>query len=196
MPPAAMMAGGLASSAIGSLVSAKAGQPKAVPTTAPNALFPQLNRQYGNDLQTAGPQAVQGLSQMARTGNPVDVGDAFSQMLQAQQKTMAQGRAGLREQFGSTGMMGSSSFKNAAVDFENQANKDFTSQFANMLMASKENAAQRQLGAQGMLADAYGTAGQSYTPSSTLVSGAPSAVGTSLSSMGNMLSLFGLMKKP
>lgn len=195
MPPAAAMGAGIAASGIGSIFSAKAGQPKNVPTTAPTPLFPFLNGQYGQQLSGAGKAGLEGLQETARTGNPVDIGDAFSKMLDAQQKTLGMGRAGLREQFGSQGLMGSSSFRDAAVNYEGQADKDFMSTFSQMMLTANENAKNRQLDAQKTLGGMFGDAATSYTPSSTLVSGAPSSTGSALGSMGNLLTLLGYLKK-
>jgi len=201
MPPAAAGASmlipsiiGAGASVAGGVLSAKSGGAKNVPTTPPNALFPWLNQSYQGSLGSAGPTGVRGLESMAMTGEPVSVGDTFSTMLEAQQRLLKQGRAGLREQFAGQGLMGSSSFRDAAVDFESQQAKDFSNILAQLVLTSGENAANRKLQASTVLGDMFSSAGTAFTPSSTLVTGTPSAAGAGLSSGGSSLTTLALLR--
>ena len=185
---------GAGASVGGSIISAKAGGAKNVPTTPPNPLFPWLNQSYQGSIGSAGPAGLRGLQSMAETGEPVAVGDTFSTMLQAQQRLLSQGRAGLREQFGAQGLLGSSNFRDAAVDFESQQAKDFSNILAQLVLTSGENAANRKLQASSVLGDMFSSAGTAFTPSSTLVTGSPSPVGAGLSSAGSSLTTLALLR--
>lgn len=190
----ALLGIGAGASGIGSILGAKASQPKFIDAPKPDALFPWLNKSYTEGLGTAGPKGLAGLQSMAETGEPVAVGDTFETMLAAQQRLLGQGRAGLREQFGSQGLAGSSSFREAAVDYESQQSKDFANILAQLVLTSGENAAQRKLGASSQLAELFSQSGTAMTPSKVLTSGGSSATGAGLSSAGSSMTTLALLR--
>jgi len=185
---------GAAASGLGSILGARSSKPQMIDAPPPNPLFPWLNKSFATELGSAGPAGIKGLKSMAETGEPVSVGDTFSTMLAAQQRLLSQGRAGLREQFGSQGLSGSSDFRNAAVDFESQSSKDFANILAQLVMTSGENAANRKLSASGQLAELFGNAGSAFTPSKVLSTGQPSPTGAGIQSAGSSLTTLALLR--
>lgn len=185
---------GTAASGVGSVLSAKSSKAQNIPTTAPNPLFPIANAQYGQSIGGAGATGLNSLTSMAQTGEPSDVGGVFNTLIQAQQRMMGQGRANLREQFGGMGLIGSTNFRDAAVDLESQTNKDFANILAQLALQSSESAAQRRMAAGSQLAELFGNTAMAYTPSSTTVGGTPSPVGAGFGSVGNSLTTLALLQ--
>ena len=199
MPPAGaaiplLMGAGAAASGAGSIMSARSGRAQNVPVPPPNPLFPQANSQWGQQIGAAGGAGLSNLTDLANTGGQSQVGDVFNTMLASQQKLLGQGRAGLREQFGSMGLRHGSDFRNAAVDFENQNSLNFGNILAQLALQSFESSQNRRMGASGQLAELFGNTGMAFTPSSALVTGQPSALGAGLSSAGNSMSTLAILR--
>lgn len=195
MPPAVAMGVGAAVSGIGSIVSARSAQPKNVPVPPPNALFPWLNSSFTNSMGSAGPQGIQTLQGFAKDGGGMTpVGDVFQTMVQAQQRMQSQGRGNILEAMGSSGNRYGSGTPQGLADYESQSTKDFSSQLAQLVFQSSESAKGRQFSAASSLADMFGNAGMAFTPSSNMVTGTPSALGSGLSSVGSSINTFALLK--
>lgn len=189
-----LIGGGAAASGVGSIMGARAGQPKMIDSPAPNPLFPQLNQMYTQRLGAEGPRGIDTLSRFAANGMPTDVSKTFESLVAAQQRLIGQGRAGLREQFGARGLSHSSSFAGAAVDFENQTALNFANVLSQLLLQTQESAAQRQLAAGSQLAEMFSSAGSAFTPSAVLSTGGQSSVGAGFSSIGNSISTLALLR--
>src|SRR5438552_403611 len=125
--------------AIGSVLSAKAAQPKATPIPPPAPLFPGMQQSYLDSLNQSGVGAASlgSLSEIARTGIPTDVGPAFEKFKSSQQRFVDEGRANLIEKYGAQGLRFSSTLADKGVDYESQVSKDFASILADYTMKAQ-----------------------------------------------------------
>src|SRR6266581_836950 len=106
--------------AAGSVLSARAGAPQAIPVPPPRALFPGVQENYISSLMASEitPQSFGTLTETARTGLPTDVGPAFEALKASMGRGIEEGRANLIEKFGVAGLRQGSDIDRAAVDFE------------------------------------------------------------------------------
>lgn len=84
-------------------------------------------------------------------GNPINQTNPWQQMVAAQARQQDVARGKLREQFGASGNRFSTSFGDAAQNFENQTVLDQNSLLGQMTATAGENAQQRMLGASNTL---------------------------------------------
>lgn len=100
------------------------------------------------------------LSQMSKTGMPVDQTPAWQAMIASQQRNIGENEAGLREQFASMGALRGSPFAGAESDYRAQTAKDQNAQLLAATATAGENAAGRQLSASGALTEGASNLGQ------------------------------------
>jgi len=124
--------------------------------TAPlNPLIQALMKFY----QTGQPGETPGLgplSEMSKTGMPVDQTPAWKAMVEAMQRQIGQGAEGMREQFAFTGNLASSPFGQAMGDYYGQTEKDINAQLMQAQTQALEAARARQMGASEFLATGMG----------------------------------------
>jgi hypothetical protein len=104
--------------------------------------------------------ALQSLSQMATTGDPINVTPEWQAMVQAMQQPIAQGAAGLQEQFANAGAAQSSVYGTALGDYYNQANLQEQSLLGQLSTTAQQQAVQNELTAQGGILGADQTTSQ------------------------------------
>lgn len=189
MGAAALPIGMIAGQVGGSVLSANAAKPKNVAVPPPNPLFPGMQQSYMRDLTASGiqPQSFGTIAEAARTGLPVDQGQFFDSLKASMGRGLDQGRANLIEKFGVQGLRHSSPMMGAAVDYESQVNKDFATIMADYTRQAQESAMGRRMQASMFGIGAAGEPGLAMTPSSTLVTGSPSTLGSGLSAGGSGL---------
>lgn len=189
MPPAAILAGGLAAGGIGSALGASAGNKvKQIPVAPPSAVNPTLNMQYLGMLSNLTPTAGNTLNNFIQNG--YSVLPQWQSMIQAAQAQTQQGQQALNEQLGASGLRNSSVAANADVNYQSQVQSQWLAQLANLQgqsFSQQVQASQYGLG----LASGPGTATyQSLVP----MVGQNSVLGSGLSSLGSGLSSIGLLK--
>lgn len=133
--------------------------------TAPGTLAAPLtdvNQMLENFYKTGsgGPTGTDTLAGMASTGAPTDVGPAWEAMKAAQQRTIAEQGANLREQFAFGGDLKSSPFGQAATDFYSQTAKDENALLTQAQQQAQEAAAGRKLSASSDLTSGASNMGQ------------------------------------
>ena len=109
---------------------------------------------------TGGPTGTAALASNAATGNPTDVGPAWEAMKAAEQRTIDQQGANLREQFAFGGDLKSSPFAQAATDYYSQTAKDQNAALTAAQQQAQEAAAGRQLTAGQDLTSGASSMGQ------------------------------------
>lgn len=197
MPPAAIPIAGAAASTVGSLISSKASQPKNIPAPAPNALFPSQQSAYLNELSRSGvgKTSFSTIGEAAKTGLPTDQSPFFGALRDSMGRAKSQDEAALIEKFGSHGLGSGSDLLKAGTDYELQSGKDFATILADYTRQASESAANRKLQASTIGATLAGEPGLAETPSSTLVTGSPSAAGSGLSAVGQGVNQLLIMKQ-
>ena len=136
-----------------------------IPAAPPNALFPEMQKQYISSLEALSPIMQNTMGEMAATGSPTDVGPAFESLKAAMGRQVGEGRANVAEQFASSGLANSSSMMTGLVDYESQTNKDFMSILSQYTMQAQEAAAGRRLQAGSILSGMYSTPAMAFSPS-------------------------------
>ena len=127
--------------------------------TAPmTPILQQLEQFYTTG--TGGPAGTDALAQMAKTGNPTDVGPAWNAMVASQQQNTDINLAKLREQFASQGTLAGSPYASGVSQYMQQTNLDQNALLAQMQQQASEAAAGRQLTAGGELTQGAGQLGQ------------------------------------
>jgi len=107
----------------------------------------QLQNPYLAGMAETGlPGSIQGgyLENWANNGRPVDALPAWQTYVDAMQRNVDRGSAGLMEMFNQAGGYTSTSFGNAAVDYQGQVNKDQNALLAQMGYQSLSDATNRQ----------------------------------------------------
>lgn len=94
------------------------------------------------------------LQQMSQSGMPIDVMPAWQAMTEAQQRSIEQGAANLREQFAFAGNLAGSPFGTASADYWQQSGADQRALLAAMTQQASEAARGRQFGASQFLGGA------------------------------------------
>jgi hypothetical protein len=188
--PAIMGAVGATSSAIGAAKGSS--QPM------PQAVFPQMQQQYLQNIGGStglGQVSANTMKEMARTGMPTDVGPMFDALVASQKRQTDQGRSNILEQFGASGMRYSTPVMNSLVDYESQVNANYGSILSSYVFQAMEAARGRQMQASSAGLDAMAT------PALTL-QGQPakaspwSAFGTAVSGGAQMVGSLMNQKKP
>lgn len=186
---------GMGLNTLGAFLNAQAqNRVKMVPLPPPNALFPGINQQFTQGMGTFGPQSFDTLTQMSKTGMPVDYTDLFNTFVGANQRTVDQGRAALMEKYGSSGLRYGSAMAQGATDYETQVAKDKMNILAQLMMSSNEAARSRQMQASGMGAGMFQQTGSAFTPSAMPLVGGTSPWGTAMSGAGNAMQTFSLLR--
>lgn len=114
-------------------------------------MLQQLSDYYSGKPGATGGPGISTLSQMSQTGMPIDQTPAWQAMVDAMQRQIKQGAAGLREQFAFRGNLASSPFATAETDYYSQASKDLNAQLLQAQTGSMEAARGRQMGASQFL---------------------------------------------
>jgi hypothetical protein len=182
MPQAAIPAIGAGIGAIGNAFGAHAAKPKNVAAPPPNALFPGQQTAYLSELSQSGLGSASfgTLAETAKTGLPTDQTPFFDALKSSMAKGVDEGRASLIEKFGSKGLRNSSDLLKAGSDYEEQTQKDFATILADYTRQAGEAAANRRVAASTAGIGIAGEPGLAETPSSNLVTGSPSTVGSSI----------------
>lgn len=197
MPPAAavpLIAAGIGAG--GSIASAKMAGPKSVAAPPPNALFPGQQQAYLGELSRSGigSTSFSTLNEAAKTGLPVDQGSFFNALHDSMGRSKAEGEAAIKEKFGSRGLRNGSDIVKAGTDYELQSNRDFATILADYTRQAGESAATRRVQASSIGAGLAGEPGLAETPSATLVTGSPSALGSGLSAASSGLQQLMVMR--
>jgi hypothetical protein len=167
---------------------------KMVPIPPPQPVFPGASAGLGAGIIPFGMQSFGTMTDMARTGMPVDYSNLFQTMVSANQRLNDIGRANLIEKYGSSGMRFSKPMADAAVTYENQTTKDFANILAQLAFSSQEAARARQMQAGSTGAGLFTSVGSTFAPSVLPVVGGQSPWGAAAGSGGNALQTFGLLK--
>lgn len=198
MPAAGLIIGGIASG-IGGALSARAGNQSSLigPIPAPKPINADLNSLYKSLV--GGPSGLGATSagtiqSMAATGMPTDVTANFSALVDANRRMRSESQANITEQFGAKGLRFGSTLGTALTDFNTQSDKDLLATLSNYLFQTQENAANRQLQAAtigfGDFSQNANALFQEYVPKV----GQQSPTGSALSSVGNLATLFSMLK--
>lgn len=190
MPPAAILGAGIGAQGIGSILGARAANPKLTPVPPPAPVFPELNQQYIGSLGKTGPGAINQLSQISQTGMPVDVMPYFNSIVAAQQRLKSQGQANVVEGLPAYGSIR----RDALVDYNTQSTKDFTSILSGLMQQMYESAANRSLSASGLLSQMFGGSAMTLAPTAALTTGGRSPLGAGLSSVGSGIEQIALLQ--
>jgi hypothetical protein len=123
-------------------------------------LLQQLSDYYSGKPGASGGPGMGTLSEMSKTGMPVDQTPAWQAMVDSMQRQIKQGAAGLREQFAFRGNLASSPFAGAETDYYNQANKDLNAQLLQGQAGALEAARGRQMSASQFLGSQHEQLGE------------------------------------
>lgn len=123
------------------------GQSQPGQLTAPENSTLQALQQFFAGGTSSNP-ALNGLSQMATTGDPINVGPEWQAMVAAMQQPIQQGAASLQEQFANAGAGESSVYGNSLANYYNQANAQEQSLLGTLSTNAQQQAVQNQLTAQ------------------------------------------------
>jgi len=148
MPPAAGLAIGGVAGAIGGALNQSAAN------KGPRAVFSGLQNQAlgPNALPATGAAGFSSLLQMiTNPGKLPDVNasvdPAFQSLVAANKQMTAQGAAGVREQFGASGLSNSSAAGIGLSNYYTQSNANFMNILSQYTLQAQQQASQRQLGA-------------------------------------------------
>jgi hypothetical protein len=157
----------------------------------PQALFPQLQSLALGMVPGLGKQAgstLTGLMQGQLPDVSSSVNPAFQSLLNANKQQVAQGAAGIRESFGSSGLSNSSSAGLGLSNFYTQSQNNFMNILSQYTLQAQQQAANLQLGASQVGLSAF------LNPAFTDVGPKGSVVGAGLGSLGGGLTTLAMLK--
>ena len=190
MPPAALLGvaiGGAVAGGVGGIMNQVAAN------KGPRPLFPGLQNQ-GTGL-VSGLGAAGGGALTGAITNPgalpnvnASVDPAFQALVNANKQFTKQGAAGVREQFGASGLSNSSSAAIGLSNYYTQSNADFMNILAQYTLQAQEQAANRQLSASEFGVSSF------LGPAFTDVGPKGSVVGAGLSGLSGGIQQLALLK--